>query len=478
MISRRWSLTRRLTLFFLFGTTILVLAIAWVSDDYLRRATDSELDALAEARLKDLRVRSQALTQLSDESNSLIQAGKEDLLRLADEIAAEGPYGVAWRFWSRSHPWVEGEAGNKELLTVDAPAREPSKTTQRLSGGLRWRTETFQNGMDVGILLDGSSRIQSLRNYELFAGLLLIGGAFGGALIGRLLLHRASQVLRSVAASARRVQAPAEGVDIDVRGAPDEIRDVVDALHELLRNIQVATERHRVLYASMAHELRAPIQNLVGATEVALLSRREADSYRRVLESNLEELRELGDAIDNLMTICAPRTLAAYSPVSEEFDLMAEARLRLERERARAERLGIDFEIDTRGDTRMRGDRESMLRALRNLVANAIDWCKKGGGVRVEIEGREQELVILVDDNGPGVALELREKIFDPFYRGPSAVGRRVGYGLGLAMVKDAADRHAGRVEIETSPAGGARFRLTIPRKGLASVAERVAALR
>jgi signal transduction histidine kinase len=73
--------------------------------------------------------------------------------------------------------------------------------------------------------------------------------------------------------------------------------------------------------------------------------------------------------------------------------------------------------------------------------------------------------VAVVDDAGPGVPQALRERIFDPFYRGPSAHGRRVGYGLGLAIVKDAATRHAGRIEIETSPLGGARFRLTLPRR-------------
>jgi signal transduction histidine kinase len=476
VIDRRWSLTRRLTLYFLLGTTALVVAVAAVSDNYLRNAANTELDAIAEARLKDLRVRSQALSSFEGDPSQ--PPPNDELIRLADEIAREGPYPVAWRFWSLAHGWVSGEAGARELLSAGIPAREPSKLTQRLPRGGRWRTETFQNGMDVGILLDGSSRIEALRNYELVTALMLVVGALGGTLMGWLLLSRASQVLKSVAASARRVQAPAEGVDVDVRGAPDEIRDVVDAMHQLLRNIQVATERHRVLYASMAHELRAPIQNLVGATEVALLSRREADSYRKVLESNLEELRELGDAIDNLMTICAPRTLAVHSPVSEDFDLAAEARLRLERERARAERLGVAVDIEVRGNTQMRGDRELMLRALRNLVANAIEWCKRDGVVEVSITGLDDDIVILVDDQGPGVPLELREKIFDPFYRGSTAHGRRVGYGLGLAMVKDAADRHAAAVAVETSPSGGARFRMTVPRKGLSAAAQRAALAR
>jgi signal transduction histidine kinase len=284
------------------------------------------------------------------------------------------------------------------------------------------------------------------------------------SLVSFFLMRRASRLLKSVADSARRVREPGSRVDVDVTHAPDEIREVVDALHELLANVHAATERHRVLYASMAHELRAPIQNLMGATEVALLSRRDGEAYRKVLVSNLEELRELGDAIDNLMTICAPRDPQKAAPL-EEFDVVDQARLRLEREGLRAERAGVELHIDAHGDTRMRGDRESVLRALRNLVANAIEWSPKGGQVQVEIAGTDSGIVAVVDDAGPGVPQALRERIFDPFYRGPSAHGRRVGYGLGLAIVKDAATRHAGRIEIETSPLGGARFRLTLPRR-------------
>jgi hypothetical protein len=136
-----------------------------------------------------------------------------------------------------THAWVDFEAGRKELLTDTRPSLDPRDVTNRGPNGLRWRTETFQDGRDVGIVLDGSPRIATLHRYELFAGLLLLGGAVGGALFGWLLLHRATQTLRAVSASVRKVQAPAETVNVDVSRAPDEIRDVVDAMHELLRNI-------------------------------------------------------------------------------------------------------------------------------------------------------------------------------------------------------------------------------------------------
>ncbi len=457
MTQRRWSLARRLTLWFVLGTGVLVFGVAALSVVYLHRTVDAELDAITENRLKELRVRFQAY----DEAERTAQTFE----RLALQIASEGEHRLAWRVWSVGFGWIEHENGATELLTPDYPKQAPKGVTRRLPGGARWRTESFQDGTDVGLVLDGSAQIALLRRYEIFSGLLVGAGVLLSLLGGTLLLRRASKTLRDIADSARRVRDPDAPLDVDVSNAPDEIREVVDALHELLRNINTASEHHRVLYASMAHELRAPIQNLVGSTEVALLSRREAEAYRKVLDSHLEELRELGDAIDNLMTICAPRASSTAAHVVERFDVAEEARLRLRREAARAERAGIAFELRTTGDGRFDGDREGVMRAVRNLAANAIEWSPKGGTVAVDVACDDAHVVVTVDDSGPGVPLDQREKIFDPFYRGPSAQGRRIGYGLGLAMVKEAADRHAGAIEVDTSPAGGARFRLTLPKR-------------
>jgi signal transduction histidine kinase len=88
--------------------------------------------------------------------------------------------------------------------------------------------------------------------------------------------------------------------------------------------------------------------------------------------------------------------------------------------------------------------------------------------VNVDLEGAANEVVITVDDAGPGVPVELREKIFEPFYRGPAARGGRIGYGLGLALARSAVDAQGGRIEVGTSPAGGARFRVVLPRQGRA----------
>jgi two-component system heavy metal sensor histidine kinase CusS len=273
-------------------------------------------------------------------------------------------------------------------------------------------------------------------------------------------------MLRQVAESARAVRQPDVRMDVDVSRAPNEIRDVVDALQQLLENIRTETEKNRVFTASLAHELRSPIQNLMGETEVALITQRDAPAYRRVLQSHMEELRDLADAVDNLVTICSarPTRVDGQHETRESFDLAEESQMRLARERGYAKSRGVNVEISSAGDTRLYGDREGLLRALRNLTANAIEWSNQGSSVTVHLEGENGDLVITVDDAGPGVPEELREKIFDPFFRGPAANGRRVGYGLGLAIVRSAVTDHGGQIEIGTSPLGGARFRMILPR--------------
>src|SRR6185503_19453437 len=95
------------------------------------------------------------------------------------------------------------------------------------------------------------------------------------------------------------------------------------------------------------------------------------------------------------------------SNLREHFDLAQEADIRLRRDRSFAERHGVTLDFAVEGDTRVHGDREALLRALRNLTANAIQWSPPGARVIVELRGNNDEIVITVDDAGPGVPPEL-----------------------------------------------------------------------
>lgn len=467
----RWSLAGRATRLFLTSTTLLAAALAATSTYYLRQSVNDELDALTVSMIKELRFLvdrelSEVRTGLDGVTTVEFESGRLDpstFERVARRFAETHPTPHAWRIWHMRVPKEWGDFGETSLIAADYPRTEPFGTTHRVEGGLRWRTEPLKADLAVSLVLDGRPHMSELRRYQWFATSVILAYGLIGAVMGLFLIQRVSKRLRRVADSARAVRELGTQVAIDDEGAPEEIRDVSEALQELLGNIRAESERNRVLLASMAHELRSPIQNLVGETEVALFQPRDNESYRRILESHLEEMRDLGDAIDNLVTICSKRDVPAGNE-PEAFDLWDEAEIRLQRERSHARRRNVNLELVHDGNTRMEGDREGLLRALRNLAANAVEWSPDGGQVRVQLLGKDGQVIATVDDAGPGVPPEARLRIFDPFVRGPTASGRRIGYGLGLAIVKSAVDRQGGTVFVGESPLGGARFQMVLPK--------------
>lgn len=456
-----------MTRLYLLTISLLVVVVSTTTYLFLERSVENELDAHTRTTIKEFRLayESYLRDKKIDSANIDSKLDKAAWEEISDRVESTKEYPRAWRVWKVDWNRVVFESGPQELFSRDYPLLTTNSDTQSLPGGRRARTEFLSQGYAVGVVLDGSARIEVLGHYETFAAALLAIAVLITLGLGFYMIRSTSHMLRDVAARARAVRDPTSAtVELEVDDAPEEIRDVVDALRELFSNVRNESERNRVFYASMAHELRSPIQNLVGETEVALFAKREESDYRRVLESNLDELRDLGDAIDNLVTICSERRPMSADSDLEDFDLLDEANIRLAREKSQAARRGVELSVEGQGDLSVRGDREGLLRALRNLAANAIQWSPDGSTVSVRLVGSEDRIDITVDDAGPGVPVDLREAIFTPFVRGPSLNGQRIGYGLGLAIVRSAVDGQGGTIEVTTSGQGGARFRVVLPR--------------
>jgi signal transduction histidine kinase len=108
-------------------------------------------------------------------------------------------------------------------------------------------------------------------------------------------------------------------------------------------------------------------------------------------------------------------------------------------------------------------NRELMARAINNLLGNALKFSPAGSSITCAVESHPRAWAVLVRDEGPGIAEELRSRLFEPFIRG-SATANIDGAGLGLAFVKTVAQRHGGRVLLESPPGRGSAFRLVLPR--------------
>ncbi len=463
----RWSIAERSTWWFSITTAVAVLAISSVAAWHMRRALDQSLEAEIVTGLQAMKVKYERLPAEVDGRPATIADHAREFAEIARAIQDERlDTPMAWRV-------VDGLVG-AELASYAHPSIErfvwplemPLGATLDTSDGFRLTYERFENdGAWVGLAVDARDQRTRWRAFlSISVGLALVSG-LGAFASGRIFIRQMCEHLERLARSARAVRDSRENVALDTENVPREIGNVVAALGDMLGNIRIEADRTRLLTAGLAHELGSPLQNLIGETEVVLMREHEAEEYRKVLRSHLEELRDLGHAVGNLMTLVSI-SQATGPREAESFDLAEEARVRLRRERSHAVRREIELEelLDERAE--LVGDREALWLAVSNLVANAIDYSPTGGRVRLTLKAEPAALDVTVEDTGPGVPESERERIFEPFYRGETMKNRRAGYGLGLSISKKAVDAHGGELRVDRSPElGGARFHLRLPRR-------------
>jgi two-component system heavy metal sensor histidine kinase CusS len=446
---RSWLLSRRITLSFGLVTSLLGLLFFALGLWAVHTAVEAQIHSLLQEEIEEMEAYLETSEAIVPEFDAHARElrGKHPLNR------------ISWSLWRTDTGELLEEAADPRVVR---PANfHLTQGFKRYPDGLWWGSGQLGNGHSIGVLIDVSPQLKLLDDYLVAAPLLLLVSLLAAILTSAWLGRRIAHLLHQAAEGVRAAQHAEDEVDAGA-GAPEEIREVVLALRETLHAIKREVEGSRLLTSGLAHELRSPIQNLLGEAEVALLRERSSNEYRDLLESQLEELRDLARAIDNLVTLCAAGETRRYAG-KERFDLRAELPLRLSRETALASRRGVAMEVESDGSLAMEGDREAILLALRNVITNAIDWSGEGGAVRVQLAGHNGSLEILVDDTGPGVPPAERETIFNPFHHGPAPARRRAGYGLGLALARTAVQTHGGSIEVGSSPLGGARFRIVLP---------------
>ncbi|WP_229414419.1 sensor histidine kinase [Zemynaea arenosa] len=241
-----------------------------------------------------------------------------------------------------------------------------------------------------------------------------------------------------------------------------ELTPLTDALDALLAQLRRKVEREHAFVQDAAHELRTPLAAIsVQAHAVAALDdKSERAQAARQLDA---VIRRASHLIDQLLELAR---LGNDKSSSTSFDLAELVR----DEAAMVAPLAIqrDIELTVDGDERvpLLGDRASATAIISNLLSNALRYTPPGGHVTATVQASATETTLTVSDTGPGIPPELRDLVFERFYRASADVA---GTGLGLAIVREAAARLCGRVTVAASPAGGALFVVYIPQgSGLA----------
>jgi two-component system heavy metal sensor histidine kinase CusS len=448
-----WLLAGRITWRVALTTSLLVASLSVLGLLSLRASVEAQIEALTHEELDEMRVAFQA----SGEDLAELDAIAQELR----DLHPENP--MAFSVRRTADRSTLAELGDVRLLRdVDLLA---GPGYRKYAGDLRGRTAALSDDVQVTIVLDGGAQFELLRRFFVGAMILIALSVVFSIAVAAVLGRQIARMLRRAAIAVRSSGRAGAGAGLGGQDdLPEEVRDVVEALRETLLSIELEAERARLMTSGLAHELRSPIQNLLGEAEVALLRERTPGDYRNVLESQIEELRDLARAVDNLVTLCAAGE-TRRSGDAEPFDLAEDIRSRLAREQSIAERREVDLRVDAPEPLEIEGDREALVLAVRNLVTNALDWAGKRGTVTVSAHRDGDRVRVRVEDSGPGVAPGDHERIFQPFARGTPRNGNRAAFGLGLALTRTAVENQGGTIAVSDSALGGACFTALLPKR-------------
>src|SRR5687768_7768344 len=279
--------------------------------------------------------------------------------------------------------------------------------------------------------------------------------------VGALALYLSRRITKPVLALSDAADRVAEGrYDVEVPQVPGggEIGHLADRFREMAARLAESEELERNFLMSVSHELRTPLTAIRG--HVAALREgvvTDPEAAEESLEIVAEEAERLGRLVNDVLDL-AKLDAHRFTVLTEEVDM---GRL-LDRAYStfvdEARRRGIEYTQEADEAPVIVSDGDRVLQIISNLLSNAFRWTPDGGRIGLELSSRNGIILVDAADTGPGIGQEERERIFRPFW---STDGR--GTGLGLPIARELAIALGGRIELQSAPGRGSRFRLVLP---------------
>lgn len=247
-------------------------------------------------------------------------------------------------------------------------------------------------------------------------------------------------------------RAPTHLEPVDLHEVPEEIKPVIDELNKLFFRLKEGFEREKRFAADAAHELRTPLAALKTQAQVALHSN-DIEEKNQALQKLIASVNRSTHIVQQLLTMSRLVPEAAHMDEKDEVNLSRLTReiLAMLAPAAVEKQIDLEFESNTENLT-VYGNATALGILIRNLVDNSIRYCNEHGRILVRLSKLQNEVMLEVSDNGPGIPAELQSRVFERFFR---VLGNKSpGSGLGLAIVQQIAELHGGRLLLDTPKEG------------------------
>ena len=320
-------------------------------------------------------------------------------------------------------------------------------------------TRIYDSHVDIRILLPGEvMRILLQRNrvYATNAHIFLLWMTVGSLLllaVAIVFLRNQIRPMEKLAAAAERFGLGQDDPHFKIAGAT-EIRKAGRALLQMRERLRSHIEQRTIILAGVSHDLRTPLTRL--KLQLAML---EDTAAVRALKADTQEMESM---LEDYLNFAKGYQGESPQPV-EIAALLREVRAAVQKQRPR-----MTIRLASRTSLSMPLKRQAMKRCLFNLMDNA---CKHAKTVSISSQHRNNHMMIMIEDDGPGIARAQRENVFRPFFRlgasnGAEKSGKapaQDGTGLGLAIARDVARGHGGDIRLDKSALGGVRARVMLP---------------
>ena len=300
-----------------------------------------------------------------------------------------------------------------------------------------------------------------MRSFLQLLWVFVVGAAALTGILGWGAVRRGLAPLRAMREQAQAVTAQQLNHRLPLKAMPVELVELAQSLNEMLARLEQAFLRLSDFSSDIAHELRTPVSNLMTESQVTLSRPRNADEYRSILESNVEEFERLARMI-SAMLLLAKAENGLIIPNRETINLAKEVRALFDYYDAIAEEKGLRFVLE--GDANVDVDQPMFRRALDNLLSNAVRYSFANTLVRVSIKSSNEIISICIENKGETIPQAYLERIFDRFVRVDQSRQRSAeGAGLGLAITKSIVAAHGGTISVESSDQV-TKFTIRLPR--------------
>ncbi len=368
---------------------------------------------------------------------------------------------------------VEGSVRDVEGFRV--VARPLFAASLDRSGGFRSRPSPVDGAVAFVQYAKPRENLQgTLGRLHLFLALGVLGGTGLAFLAGFAVARRAMRPIAGLTQAAQQVARTRDpAVSLPKSQAKDEVAHLADTLEEMLRELdaaraetEAALERQREFVADASHELRTPLTSVLANLELLEEELTQAggpgdrEAAADIAGSALRSSRRMRRLVGDLLLLA--RADAGRESPRRPVDLSVVVRDATREAEPLASGHDLTLDLPPEGAAPVvEGSADDLHRLVLNLVENAYLHTPPGTPVVISIRGDEEGVVLEVADRGPGVADEMRSRVFERFTRrgGDTATGS----GLGLSIVRAVADSHSGTVEVRAAEGGGAVFAVTLP---------------